>query len=55
MRGELDIAKYMTMTKGELAGSVLLVDDLADSGITLRAVVEQLRGTAVDQRAAHRP
>ena len=32
------------MPKGELAGRVLLVDDLADSGITLRAVVDRLRG-----------
>ena len=32
------------MPKGELAGRVLLVDDLADSGVTLRAVVDRLRG-----------
>jgi hypoxanthine phosphoribosyltransferase len=38
------MAKYITMPKGELAGRVLLVDDLADSGITLKAVVERLRG-----------
>jgi hypothetical protein len=37
------MAKYITMPKGELAGRVLLVDDLADTGITLRAVVERLR------------
>ena len=43
-QGDLDIAKYMTMTKGPLAGRILLVDDLADSGITLRAVVDRLRG-----------
>ena len=36
-------AKTVTMPKGELAGRVLLVDDLADSGVTLRAVVEMLR------------
>jgi uncharacterized protein len=30
--------------KGELAGRVLLVDDLADTGHTLRAVVDRLRG-----------
>jgi hypoxanthine phosphoribosyltransferase len=36
-------AKYITLPKGELAGRVLLVDDLADSGVTLRAVVERLR------------
>ena len=43
IQGRLDIAKTITMPKGELAGRVLLVDDLADSGITLRAVVERLR------------
>jgi hypothetical protein len=43
LQGRLDLAKYITMPKGELAGRVLLVDDLADSGITLQAVVERLR------------
>jgi hypoxanthine phosphoribosyltransferase len=43
IQGRLDIAKTVTMPKGELAGRVLLVDDLADSGVTLRAVVEMLR------------
>jgi len=43
IQGRLDIAKYITMPKGELAGRVLLVDDLADSGITLKAVVDRLR------------
>jgi hypoxanthine phosphoribosyltransferase len=45
IQGRLDMAKYITMPKGELAGRVLLVDDLADSGVTLKAVVERLRGT----------
>jgi hypoxanthine phosphoribosyltransferase len=44
IQGRLDMAKYITMPKGELAGRVLLVDDLADTGITLRAVVDRLRG-----------
>jgi len=44
IQGRLDMAKYITMPKGELAGRVLLVDDLADSGVTLAAVVERLRG-----------
>jgi hypoxanthine phosphoribosyltransferase len=44
IQGRLDMARYVTLPKGELAGRVLLVDDLADSGITLRAVVERLRG-----------
>jgi hypoxanthine phosphoribosyltransferase len=43
IQGRLDMAKYITLPKGELAGRVLLVDDLADSGVTLRAVVERLR------------
>ena len=44
IQGRLDLAKYITLPKGELAGRVLLVDDLADSGVTLRAVVDRLRG-----------
>src|SRR5512145_2769918 len=44
VQGKLDIAKYITLPKGELAGRVLLVDDLADSGVTLKAVVDRLRG-----------
>jgi uncharacterized protein len=44
IQGRLDMAKYITMPRGELAGRVLLVDDLADSGVTLKAVVDRLRG-----------
>jgi hypoxanthine phosphoribosyltransferase len=44
IQGRLDMAKFITMPKGDLAGRVLLVDDLADTGVTLRAVVERLRG-----------
>jgi hypoxanthine phosphoribosyltransferase len=43
IQGRLDMAKYITMPRGELAGRVLLVDDLADSGVTLKAVVDRLR------------
>ncbi len=43
IQGRLDLARYITMPQGELAGRVLLVNDLADSGITLKAVVERLR------------
>jgi uncharacterized protein len=43
VQGHLDIAKYITTPKGEIAGRVLLVDDLADSGMTLRAVIDSLR------------
>ena len=41
-RGELDIAKYITMTGGSLAGKVLIVDDLVDSGVTLEKVQHHL-------------
>jgi len=44
IQGRLDMAKYITMPKGDLGGRVLLVDDLADSGLTLKAVVDRLRG-----------
>ena len=43
-QGNLDIARFITTPKGEIAGKVLLVDDLADSGKTLNAVIQQLRG-----------
>ncbi|MCG2583148.1 phosphoribosyltransferase [Massilia sp. TS11] len=42
-QGDLDIAKYITMTKGPLQGKILLVDDLADSGVTLKKVREHLQ------------
>ena len=43
VQGYLDIARFITTPKGEIAGRVLLVDDLADSGHTLHAVVEMLK------------
>jgi hypothetical protein len=43
VQGHLDIARYITTPKGEIAGRVLLVDDLADSGHTLNAVIDMLR------------
>lgn len=50
IQGRLDMAKYITLPKGELAGRVLLVDDLADSGVTLKAVVQRLRSMpAIDE------
>ena len=42
-QGHLDIAHYITTPKGEIAGKVLLVDDLADSGHTLQAVIDLLK------------
>jgi hypoxanthine phosphoribosyltransferase len=47
-RGNLDIAKYITMTKGPLSGRVLLVDDLLDSGVTLQKVTAHLQSNYSD-------
>ena len=43
IQGHLDIAKFITTPLGEIAGRVLLVDDLADSGTTLDSVINLLR------------
>lgn len=43
VQGHLDIARYITTPKGEIAGRVLLVDDLADTGATLDTIVHMLR------------
>lgn len=45
IKGYLDIAKFITTPKGDIAGRVLLIDDLADSGHTLRAVIDMLRNS----------
>lgn len=42
VQGTLDIAKYITVTKGSLSGKVLLIDDLVDSGVTLKKVQQYL-------------
>ena len=42
VRGELVIAKHMTMTSPRLGSRVLLVDDMVDSGHTLEAVHKAL-------------
>jgi len=42
VQGRLDVARYITTPKGEIAGRVLLVDDLADTGHTLKAVIDTL-------------
>ncbi len=42
-RGELDIGQSITSTAGPLAGRILLIDDLVDSGITLREVQQHLK------------
>lgn len=43
VQGDLDIAKHITLTKGPLAGKVLLVDDLVDSGVTLAKIQDHLK------------
>jgi len=43
VQGHLDIAHFITTPKGEIAGRVLLVDDLADTGQTLEAVITMLK------------
>jgi uncharacterized protein len=42
-QGDLDISNYITITKGEFGGQVLLVDDLVDSGKTLERVGVHLK------------
>lgn len=37
-RGEFDISPHIASTAGPLAGNILLVDDLVDSGVTLQTV-----------------
>jgi len=43
VQGNLDIARFITTPKGEIAGRVLLGDDLPDTGHTLNAGIHQLR------------
>lgn len=43
VQGPLDIAKHITVTKSTLSGKVLLIDDLVDSGITLKKVQNHLQ------------
>lgn len=42
-RGDLDIAGNITSTAGPLAGRILLIDDLVDSGMTLEQVQAYLK------------
>lgn len=54
-QGHLDLAHYITTPKGQIAGRVLLVDDLADSGKTLHSVMQTLRAkypSITDMRSA---
>ena len=42
VQGQLDIAQFITITKGTLEGRVLLVDDMVDTGLTFSKVQEHL-------------
>jgi len=42
VRGEITVAKHMTMTSESLGERLLLVDDLVDSGVTLEVVKRHL-------------
>lgn len=43
LQGQLDIAQFITITRGTLEGKVLLVDDMVDTGLTFTKVGEHLR------------
>lgn len=42
-QGALDIAQFITITRGTLDGNVLLVDDMVDTGMTFKRVRDHLR------------
>ncbi|KCB30353.1 phosphoribosyl transferase domain protein [Bordetella hinzii CA90 BAL1384] len=42
-QGDLDIAQFITITRGTLAGRVLLVDDMVDTGMTFNKVFNHLK------------
>lgn len=42
-QGTLDIAQFITITRGSPAGRVLLVDDMVDTGLTFNRVLDHLR------------
>src|SRR5690625_4282468 len=42
VQGQLDIAQYITITRGTLGGKVLLVDDMVDTGLTFGRVRDHL-------------
>jgi hypoxanthine phosphoribosyltransferase len=41
-QGQLDIAQFITITRGTLDGKVLLVDDMVDTGMTFNRVRDHL-------------
>lgn len=42
VQGQLDIAQFITITRGTLDGRVLLLDDMVDTGLTFSKVQEHL-------------
>lgn len=42
-QGSLDIAQFITITRGTLDGNVLLIDDMVDTGMTFMRVRDHLR------------
>ncbi|VCU69754.1 xanthine-guanine phosphoribosyltransferase [Pigmentiphaga humi] len=42
-QGRLDIAQFITITRGTLEGNVLMVDDMVDTGVTFDKVHQHLR------------
>lgn len=42
LQGQLDIAQFITITRGTLDGKVLLVDDMVDTGLTFSRVRDHL-------------
>lgn len=42
-QGSLDIAQFITITRGTLDGNVLLIDDMVDTGLTFKRVRDHLR------------
>ncbi|NYT61314.1 phosphoribosyltransferase [Alcaligenaceae bacterium] len=42
-QGQLDIAKFITITRGTLDGRVLMVDDMVDTGLTFTRVRDHLQ------------
>ncbi|AQS52295.1 nicotinate phosphoribosyltransferase [Paenalcaligenes hominis] len=42
-QGSLDIAQFITITRGTLDGNVLLIDDMVDTGMTFKRVRDHLR------------
>jgi hypoxanthine phosphoribosyltransferase len=47
-QGALDIAQFITITKGTLSGKVLMVDDMVDTGNTFEKVHQHLLRQFVD-------